>query len=448
VAWAGRREQDVLSLRGSAILSLSVGFVVSILVGSGFLLKLVREDLHFQCSFLRMGGDDPGSFYCADGISYMGVGVGTYGVYGVILLVALVIASVGPATAGMLQSQLMAGISILPIAMFSWSTWYATSVRSGDQAPGVNYWVQPLLPVTVVLVTAVVVILAAGLISRPGVRRAGFRVAMALFVAAVLIQPGSLSAVAVALGALAAAMLLERRVPNEVASFSVTSASTNLLRQRLRYPTSLNPGSHGGRGAGEYSEQTGSLADVSGQPSWASPRAGHLCGNGQTTGFRVAIRFAVRHASRMKRWGIAAVVTVSAVILLAACTGGPPIASDQEEPSSVADRTYRGTTETSRGPGEGTVFSESPQGTWLERNQTFAVTTWGSSSCPSIPTSIELEAKNAVAIHFEPSPHDPCTADMAPTTHEFTVPSGSGTTPLTITLTYADWDGTDSIVLD
>ncbi|TFC02732.1 hypothetical protein [Cryobacterium sp. MDB2-33-2] len=218
MAWAGRREQDAVSPRGSAILGLSVGFVVSVFVGSGFLLSLVRDELHFQCSFLRMGSDDPGSFYCADGISYIGVGVGTFGVYGVILLFALGIASAGRTTAGMLQSRLMAGISILPIAMFSWSTWYATSARSSDQAPGVNYWVQPLLPVTVVLVTAVIVVLAAVLFSRPGVRTAGFRVAMALLVAAVFIQPGSLSAVAVALGILAAAMFLERRVPKEIES--------------------------------------------------------------------------------------------------------------------------------------------------------------------------------------------------------------------------------------
>jgi hypothetical protein len=199
--------------------------LVSVFVGSGFLLTLVRDDLHFQCSFLRMGSDDPGSFYCADGISYIGVGVGTYGVYGVILLVGLgIIASAGPTSAGMLQSRLIAGISILPIAMFSWSTWYATSVRSIDQAPDANYWVQPLLPVTAVLVTAVIVILAVLPISRPGVRTVGFRVAMVLFVVAVLIQPGSLSAVAVTVGTLAAAMFLERRVPNEIESPSVTSA--------------------------------------------------------------------------------------------------------------------------------------------------------------------------------------------------------------------------------
>ena len=94
-----------MSPRGSAILSLSVGFVVSVFVGSGFLLTLVRDDLHFQCSFLRMGNDDPGSFYCADGISYIGVGLGTYGVYGVILLVALGIASASPTAAGMLHCR-------------------------------------------------------------------------------------------------------------------------------------------------------------------------------------------------------------------------------------------------------------------------------------------------------------------------------------------------------
>ena len=217
-----------MSPRARAILSLSVGFLVSVFAGSGFLLNLVRDDLHFQCSFLRMGSDDPGSFYCADGIGYIGVGVGTYGVYGVILLVALGIASARPTTAGMQPSRLIAGISILPIAMFSWTTWYATSARSVDQAPGANYWIQPLLPVTAVLATAVLVILVVGLTSRPGVRAVGFRVAMALFVVAVIIQPGSLSAVAVALGTLAAAMFLGPRVPNKIESPPIPSARQNL----------------------------------------------------------------------------------------------------------------------------------------------------------------------------------------------------------------------------
>jgi len=222
VLLAGRREQDASSPRVSAILSLGVGFVASVFAGSGFLLRLVREDLHFQCSFHQMGSDDPGSFYCADGISYIGVGVATYGVYGLILLIALGVALADLRSSG-IRSRLMAGISILPIVMFSWSTWYATSARPVDQAPGANYWVPFLLPVTAVFVTAVIVILAAGLVSLPWLRTAGFRLAMALLVAAVLVQPGSLSAVAVALGILTAAVCLEWRVPDEVETPTVTS---------------------------------------------------------------------------------------------------------------------------------------------------------------------------------------------------------------------------------
>ena len=38
-------------------------------------LGLVQGDLHFLCTFARMGVDDPGDWVCADGISYLGVGV-------------------------------------------------------------------------------------------------------------------------------------------------------------------------------------------------------------------------------------------------------------------------------------------------------------------------------------------------------------------------------------
>jgi len=209
-----------MSQRGIAVLILLVGFVVSV-GGSGFLLTLLREDLHFQCSFLQMGAGDPGSFFCADGISYIGVAVSANGAHVVILLIALGIAMASPDTAGM-QSRLMAFCSILPVAMFSWLTWDGTQHRPVDQAPDVNYWLEPLLPVTGVLCVAVVVILAAGILTPPRLRMAGCLLAMALLVVAVFVQLGSLSAVALALGALAAAMVLETRLPTEVDSPSST----------------------------------------------------------------------------------------------------------------------------------------------------------------------------------------------------------------------------------
>lgn len=97
---------------------------------------------------------------------------------------------------------------------------------------------------------------------------------------------------------------------------------------------------------------------------------------------------------------------------------------------------------------EGDVISETPQASWIERGRTFAIRTWGSSSCPLVATPIEATEKNAIAVHFERSPHDPCTADMALTTHEFTVPGAVRDAPLTLTVSYEGWDDKDSFVLE
>lgn len=43
---------------------------------------------------------------------------------------------------------------------------------------------------------------------------------------------------------------------------------------------------------------------------------------------------------------------------------------------------------------------------------------------------------------------NPCTADLAPTSHEFSVPAGAGTLPLTITLAYAQGESTRMLVLE
>jgi len=49
----------------------------------------------------------------------------------------------------------------------------------------------------------------------------------------------------------------------------------------------------------------------------------------------------------------------------------------------------------------------------------FAATTWGSLSCPAEPTSIETTDAGVVDILFDTDSDRPCTADLAPTTHEF-----------------------------
>lgn len=137
----------------------------------------------------------------------------------------------------------------------------------------------------------------------------------------------------------------------------------------------------------------------------------------------------------MKRPATVALVLAITVMFLSACA-----------PTSIADGSYRGEIEPSAEADE--PFSGQPRIGWIERNKRFALTIWGSSSCPSIPTSIKAEANNAITIHFEQSPRDSCTADMAATTYEFTVPSGSGATPLTVILEFPPQGGTYPMILE
>ncbi len=49
---------------------------------------------------------------------------------------------------------------------------------------------------------------------------------------------------------------------------------------------------------------------------------------------------------------------------------------------------------------------------------------------------------------FEASLNDPCTANMAPTTHEFELPSEITVSPIVVEVSYEDWPETESLTLD
>lgn len=53
-----------------------------------------------------------------------------------------------------------------------------------------------------------------------------------------------------------------------------------------------------------------------------------------------------------------------------------------------------------------------------------AVVTFGSSSCPPVPTAITAPEPTRIVIDFAASPNSPCSADLTPTTHQFELPSG------------------------
>ncbi|TAL46464.1 MAG: hypothetical protein EPN91_00195 [Salinibacterium sp.] len=61
---------------------------------------------------------------------------------------------------------------------------------------------------------------------------------------------------------------------------------------------------------------------------------------------------------------------------------------------------------------------------WLHDRTVLAIITWGSSGCPPVPVKIEVPTKQTIAVTFVKSPHEVCTMDYAPTTHEFPVPQG------------------------
>ncbi|WP_144794756.1 hypothetical protein [Microbacterium paludicola] len=136
----------------------------------------------------------------------------------------------------------------------------------------------------------------------------------------------------------------------------------------------------------------------------------------------------------MKRWRISSIGVALAVCVLAGCSATP---------ASVAYATRSGVP-----AGLDADPLSGPAVTWLEEGETFAIVTWGSGSCPPVPTILSLEAMNRIAVTFAPSPDDPCTADMAPTTHEFELPDEITDVPVTVEIRYEDRPENVALILE
>jgi len=114
------------------------------------------------------------------------------------------------------------------------------------------------------------------------------------------------------------------------------------------------------------------------------------------------------------RSGRAVIAAVATALLLAGCSVGP---------SSVATKTYRGAPngfDSSKGLSDG----GQPGAMWLEGGGAFAIITFGSSSCPPVPTSVSVKDAHTIEVTFAQSPQKACTADFGPSTSEFTTPAG------------------------
>ena len=124
----------------------------------------------------------------------------------------------------------------------------------------------------------------------------------------------------------------------------------------------------------------------------------------------------------------AVALALVALSLLAGCSA----------PVSVANDTSAG------GPpgfdGSGGLLNGEPSVIWMSGRREFAIVTFGSSSCPPVPTSISAVDAHHMAITFVKSPNSPCTADLAATTHKFDLPDGvDGDGAVAVAVTY-DFD--------
>ena len=72
----------------------------------------------------------------------------------------------------------------------------------------------------------------------------------------------------------------------------------------------------------------------------------------------------------------------------------------------------------------------------------------GSSSCPVVASSIDAAEDDRVSVTFGPSPNDPCSADMAPTTHEFDLPAGVTSDTITVEIRFEEWPEVYTVTLD
>lgn len=130
-------------------------------------------------------------------------------------------------------------------------------------------------------------------------------------------------------------------------------------------------------------------------------------------------------------------VVVVAGLMMTGCAAGLP-GSGFFGDGSRADRVVKGVPSEWNGPGSD-LLNGHPVVGWVSDTE-FGVITVGSSSCPAVAGELEALGTDKIQIEFGPSPHNPCTADMASTTHVFELPPEVNDRPVTVTVRYAEFE--------
>ena len=104
-------------------------------------------------------------------------------------------------------------------------------------------------------------------------------------------------------------------------------------------------------------------------------------------------------------------------------------------------------TDTVRGVPSGVTLTdaeqsgEQPVAVWTDNRETLTVVTWGSSSCPPVPTALDLESAMLLTLRFAPPTSDVCTADFAPTSHVFATPDGISFSAVNLAMVFEQREG-------
>ncbi|MFK0402959.1 hypothetical protein ACIQTT_11560 [Microbacterium sp. NPDC090225] len=98
---------------------------------------------------------------------------------------------------------------------------------------------------------------------------------------------------------------------------------------------------------------------------------------------------------------------------------------------SAANEVVQGLPDGWSGPQPDLIATE-PVAGWVDGDDSFGIVTFGSSSCPLVATSVSAEDARTVTVEFRYSSNNPCTADMAMTTHVFTLPADITQRPVTV----------------
>lgn len=133
-----------------------------------------------------------------------------------------------------------------------------------------------------------------------------------------------------------------------------------------------------------------------------------------------------REVSQHQRWQLAG-LALAAFAILSAC-------SSSDQPPSVADEVVPGLHDRWQGPQPDT-FTGEPSVGWLSDHR-FGIVTIGSSSCVPLARDLRVLDSRTIHVSFESSTESDCTADMAATTHVFTVPPDASERPIEVQVSW------------